>query len=130
MALYRLFSILMILSVVHEAAAAKRKAPAEEPARHREVVTTLRAEVPSYVVSGKSGQREVRYVSVQVTNIGDVPAKDIVVSLPAAQGLSFPLRGPKKLGPRARAVYVSTVRVPSGVTLRGHALTTCSTCRR
>jgi uncharacterized membrane protein len=129
MALYRLFSMLMILSVVHEAAAAKRKAPAEEPSGRRDV-TTLRAGVPSYVLSGKSGEREVRYVSVQVTNIGDVPAKDIVVSLPAAQGLSFPLRGPKKLGPRARAVYVSTVRVPSGVTLRGHALTTCSTCRR
>ena len=129
MALYRLFSILMILSVVHEAAAAKRKPPAEEPSGRRDV-TTLRAGVPSYVLSGKSGEREVRYVSVQVTNIGDVPAKDIVVSLPAAQGLSFPLRGPKKLGPRARAVYVSTVRVPSGVTLRGHALTTCSTCRR
>jgi uncharacterized membrane protein len=129
MALYRLFSILIILSVVHEAAAAKRKAPAEEPSGRRDV-TTLRAGVPSYVLSGKSGQREVRYVSVQVTNIGDVPAKDIVVSLPAAQGLSFPLRGPKRLGPRARAVYVSTVRVPSGVTLRGHALTTCSTCRR
>ena len=130
MALYRLFSILMILCFAHEANAAKKKAPAEEPVRQREVVTTLRAEVPSYVVSGKSGQREVRYVSVQVTNIGDVPAKDIVVSLPAAQGLSFPLRGTNKLGPRARAVYVSTVRVPSGVTLRGHALTTCSTCRR
>ena len=129
MALNRLFSILIILSVVHEAAAAKRKPPAEEPSRGCDV-TTLRAGVPSYVLSGKSGEREFRYVSVQVTNIGDVPAKDIVVSLPAAQGLSFPLRGPKKLGPRARAVYVSTVRVPSGVTLRGHALTTCSTCRR
>lgn len=129
MALYRLFPILIILSLVHEAAAAKRKAPAEEPSGRRDV-TTLRAGVPSYVLSGKSGEREVRYVSVQVTNIGDVPAKDIVVSLPAAQGLSFPLRGPKKLGPRATAVYVSTVRVPSGVTLRGHALTTCSTCRR
>ncbi|MEY4669999.1 MAG: hypothetical protein RL518_2698 [Pseudomonadota bacterium] len=129
MALYRLLSILIILSVVHEAAAAKKKAPAEEPSRRRDV-TTLRAGVPSYVLSGKSGQREVRYLSVQVTNIGDVSANDVVVSLPAAQGLSFPLRGPKKLGPRARAVYVSTVRVPSGVTLRGYALTTCSTCRR
>jgi uncharacterized membrane protein len=130
MSIYRLISIFIVLCVIQEAAAAKKKAPAEEPVRHREVVTTLRAEVPSYVVSGKSGQREVRYVSVQVTNIGDVPAKDIVVSLPAAQGLSFPLRGPKKLAPRASAVYVSTVRVSSGVTLRGHALTTCSTCRR
>lgn len=129
MALYRIISILIVLCVVHEAAAAKKKAPAEEPIRHREV-TTLRAAVPSYVVAGKSGQREVRYVSVQVTNIGDVTAKDIVVSLPAAQGLSFPLRGPKKLAPRASAVYVSTVRVPSGVTLRGHAVTACSTCRR
>jgi hypothetical protein len=43
-----------------------------EPSRRRDL-TTLRAGVPSYVLSGKSGQREVRYVSVQVTNIGDVP---------------------------------------------------------
>ena len=129
MALYRLISILVVLCIVQEAAAAKKKAPAEEPVRHREV-TTLRSGVPSYVLSGKSGQQEVRYVSVQVTNIGDVAAKDVAVSLPAAQGLSFPLRGPKKLAPRGSAVYVSTVRVPSGVALRNHAMMTCSTCRR
>jgi len=129
MSLYRLISILIILCVPQEAGAVKKKSPAEQPARLREL-TTLRAGVPSYVLSGKGGQREVRYVSVQVTNIGDVAAKDIVVSLPAAQGLSFPLRGPKKLAPRGSAVYLSTVRVPSGVTLRGHAVTTCSTCRR
>lgn len=129
MALYHLISISLVLCVVREAAAAKKKPPAEESIQHREV-TTLRAGVPSYVVGGKSGQREVRYVSVPVTNIGDVAAKDIVVALPAAQGLAFPLRGPKKLGPRASAVYVSTVRVPSGIPLRGHALTACSNCRR
>ncbi|MEN9845936.1 MAG: hypothetical protein RIS36_1083 [Pseudomonadota bacterium] len=129
MALYHLISISLVLCVVHEAAAAKKKPPANEQSPRREV-TTLRAGVPSYVAAGKSGQREVRYVSVPVTNIGDVAAKDIVVALPAAQGLSFPLRGPKKLAPRTSAVYVSTVRVPSGVTLRGHALTACSNCRR
>ena len=129
MAFYRLISIIIALSVFHEAYAAKKKAPAEESIRNREV-TTLRAGVPSYVVSGRGGQREVRYVSVQVKNIGDIAAKDIVVSLPAAQGLTFPLRGPKKLAPRASAVYVSTVRVPSGVMLRGHTVITCSSCRR
>jgi hypothetical protein len=129
MALYRLIFISISVCVAQEAAAAKKKAAVEPPVRQREL-TTLRAGVPSYVLSGKGGQREVRYVSVQVTNIGDVTAKDIVVSLPAAQGLSFPLRGPKKLAPRGSAVYLSTVRVPSGVTLRSHAVTTCSTCRR
>ena len=129
MSIYRLISIFIVLCVIQDAAAAKKKAPVEQSVRQREL-TTLRAGVPSYVLSGRSGQREVRYVSVQVRNIGDIAAKDIVVSLPAAQGLSFPLRGPKKLAPRASAVYVSTVRVPSGVTLRGHAVTTCSTCRR
>ncbi len=112
-----------------EVHAAKKKPPTPEPVRAREV-TTLRAGVPSYVVSGRSAQREVRYVSVSVSNIGEVVAKDIVVSLPAAAGLAFPLRGPKKLAPRASAVYVSTIRVPAGVALRNHAVTTCSTCRR
>lgn len=129
MARYHCILFILFLLFVGEAGAAKKKAPVEPPIRAREV-TTLRAGVPSYVLSGRSGQREVRYVSVQVRNIGDITAKDIVVSLPAAQGLTFPLRGPKKLAPRASAVYVSTVRVASGVTLRGHAVTTCSTCRR
>ena len=129
MARYRCILFIFLLLFVGEAAAAKKKAPTEPSVPVREV-TTLRAGVPSYVLSGRSGQREVRYVSVQVRNIGDIAAKDIVVSLPAAQGLSFPLRGPKKLGPRASAVYVSTVRVPSGVTLRGYAVIMCSSCRR
>jgi len=104
MSIYRLISIFIVLCVIQEAAAAKKKAPVEQSVRQREL-TTLRAGVPSYVLSGRSGQREVRYVSVQVRNIGDIAAKDIVVSLPAAQGLSFPLRGPKKLAPpRKRCV--------------------------
>jgi hypothetical protein len=118
-----------VICSIPEAHAGRRKAPPPEPVKGREV-TTLRAGVPSYVVSGRSAQREVRYVSVQVTNVGDLVAKDIVVSLPAAAGLAFPLRGPKKLPPRASAVYVSTIRVPAGVALRNHAVTTCSTCRR
>lgn len=118
-----------VLCSTPEAHAGKRKVPPPEPVKGREV-TTLRAGMPSYVVSGRSAQREVRYVSVQVANVGDVVAKDIVVSLPAAAGLAFPLRGPKKLAPRASAVYVSTIRVPAGVALRTHAVTTCSTCRR
>jgi hypothetical protein len=118
-----------VLCSAPEAHAGRRKAPPPELVKGREV-TTLRAGVPSYVVSGRSAQREVRYVSVQVANVGDVVAKDIVVSLPAAAGLTFPLRGPKKLTPRASAVYVSTIRVPAGVALRTHAVTTCSTCRR
>lgn len=129
MTFYRLICVLLLISVPIEARAAKKKVVAEEPIRPPEV-TTLRAGVPSYVLSGRSGQREVRYVSVQVTNVGAVAAKEIVVSLPAVQGITFPLRGPKKLAPRASAVYVSTVRVPPGVALRGHAVTTCSTCRR
>ena len=129
MARYHCILFILFLLFVGEAGAAKKKAPVEPPIRAPQV-TTLRAGVPSYVLSGRSGQREVRYVSVQVRNIGDITAKDIVVSLPAAQGLTFPLRGPKKLAPRASAVYVSTVRVPSGVMLRGHTVITCSSCRR
>ena len=129
MSRYGCILCIVLLLFGSEAAAAKKKAPPDTHNRAPEV-TTLRASAPSYVVSGRSGQQEVRYVSVEVRNIGDVAAKDIVVSLPAGQGLVFPLRGPKHLAPRASGVYVSTVRVPSGVTLRGHALIDCSSCRR
>lgn len=121
--------VTIVLCLASDVEAGKRKAPPPEIVKGPNV-TTLRAGVPSYVLSGRSAQREVRYVSVQVANIGDVVAKDIVVLLPAAAGLAFPLRGPKKLAPRASAVYVSTIRVPAGVALRNHAVTTCSTCRR
>lgn len=93
-------------------------------------LATLRASRPSFLLGGRGGQREVRYLSVTVKNMGDVIANDIQVSIEGASGLSFPLRGPKRLSPHAEAVYVSTVRVPSAVGLQTHVNVTCATCRR
>jgi hypothetical protein len=112
--------------------AAKRKqtgASAPLPP-HVQKLTRLRASPPSLLVGGRGGTQEVRYISVEVANVGTVEASGIQVSIPGGAALSFPLRGPKKLGVGMRGTYVSTVRVPVGVSLQPHAIATCSTCRR
>ena len=113
----------------HDAFAAKRK-QSGAPVPPTQKLTTLRASPPSFLVGGRGGNREVRYISVEVSNVGSAEASGIQVSIPGRAALSFPLRGPKKLSPGARSTYVSTVRVPVGVSLQPHAIATCSTCRR
>jgi hypothetical protein len=119
----------MVVLLSREGLAAKRKPKVIEEAPVQRL-TTLRASRPSFVVGGRGGQREVRYLSVEVANIGSVEATGIQVLLAGASALTFPLRGPKKLAAGARGVYVSTVRIPTGVSLQPHAIATCSTCRR
>ena len=124
--------LVTVLGVSNAAWCVRRKVPVPDPreAGSPARLDTLRASRPSYLLGGRGGQREVRYLSVCVSNIGDVVAKDVQVSIGGPSGLSFPLRGPKRLSAHANGVYVSTVRVPSGVALQPHAIVTCSTCRR
>lgn len=122
------FVMLMVSASQGECARKKVPDPRDPPPSQPPAV--LRASRPSYLLGGRGGQREVRYLSVRVSNIGQGVAKDIQVTIEGASGLSFPLRGPKRLAPRADGVYISTVRVPIGVTLQPHAIVTCSTCRR
>ena len=92
-------------------------------------LTTLRAEQPQVLLSGKSGALETRLVSVRVRNVGSSDAKQIQVALEVASGLAVPLRGPKNLRAHASGLYSSSSRLP-GVLYRLPQITaTCETCR-
>ena len=117
------------LYIPSEAWAAKRKQTGA-PASPAQRLTTLRASPPSLLISGRGGSREVRYLSVEVSNIGLVEAQGVQVVISGGSALTFPLRGPKKISPGSRGTYISTVRIPIGVSLQPHAIATCSTCRR
>jgi hypothetical protein len=117
-------AILCNFSVAH---AAKRKVP---PPAVAERLTTLRTGVLTAVVSGKGGESTTRLLTSRVVNAGDVEARDISVFVEGAKGLVIPLRGPKRLAPRAVGVYVTSFRLPAGVPIKSHATAVCSTCRR
>ena len=125
-----IFYLMASLLVASNGECARKKGPdpRDQPPPPR--FATLRPSRPSYLMSGRAGHREVRYLSVKVSNVGDGDAKDVQVLIEGASGLAFPLRGPKRLAPHAHGIYVSTVRVPSGVALQPHAIVTCSTCRQ
>lgn len=112
---------------VQSARAASRKvAPTPVPERR----TTLRTGSLTAIVSGKGGESTTKLLSSRVVNIGDVEARDISVFVEGPKGLVIPLRGPRRLAPRAAGVYVTSFRVPVGVPLKSHATAVCSTCRR
>lgn len=121
--------LVIVVLLSREGLAAKRKPKVIEEVPVQRL-TTLRASRPSFVVGGRGGQREVRYLSVEVSNIGSSEAKDICVVLRGASALTFPLRGPKRLLPGARGSFISSVRIPMAIALQPHAIATCSTCRR
>jgi hypothetical protein len=128
MNVYVLFFSAMIQSllIAPASAATKKVSKVEVPPR----LTTLRASPPSRLLGGRIGQRELKFISVQVTNIGDVAAKDIQVYVEAASGLSLPLKGPKRLAPHASAIYATSSRISEQVDFKGYVKTVCSTCRR
>ena len=127
--LVAVFSVCATLCTPQAASAGKRK-HSGPPVATVQRFTTLRASPPSILVSGRGGVREVRYLSVVVSNIGSVEAEGVHVVVPGGSAFTFPLRGPKKLSPGSRATYVLTSRIPAGVSLQPHAIATCSTCRR
>lgn len=106
----------------------KRKAtptPTSAPA-----LTTLRAEQPQILLSGKSGALETRLISVRVRNVGSSDAKQVQAWLEATGGLAVPLRGPKNLRAYGSGLYTSSTRLP-GVLCRNPQVTaTCQTCRK
>lgn len=119
--------VLSLIVCIEDVFAERRKAVLSETA-HR--FTTLRAGRPSYLFGGRGGQRDVRFVSVRVTNIGDFVAKEIQVCVESTSGISLPLRGPKRLEPHASAVYAASSRISAAVGLRGEVTTSCLGCRR
>lgn len=123
------FIFLLIAIVVPErliSAASRKVAPTPVPERR----TTLRTGSLTALVSGKGGESTTKLLSSRVVNIGDVEARDISVFVEGPKGLVIPLRGPRRLAPRAAGVYVTSFRVPVGIPLKSHATAVCSTCRR
>lgn len=104
----------------------KDKGAAELPAPS---VTRLRAQQPIIVQRSVRGGSELRHANVTVTNVGAASATGIQVQLEQAGGVAYALRGPKKLAPRERGLYVLNSRVVGGAgawTVVAH----CTTCRR
>jgi hypothetical protein len=92
-------------------------------------VTRLRAQQPVIVQRLVRGGSELRHANVTVTNVGATTATGVQVHLEQAGGVAYALRGPKKLAPRERGLYVLNTRVvagPAGWTV----VTRCTTCRR
>ncbi len=92
-------------------------------------LTTLRAEQPQLLLSGKPGALESRLVSVRVRNVGSSDAKQVQVWLELKGGLAVPLRGPKNLRARGSGVYVSSSRLPGVLYGVPQVATACNTCR-
>ena len=111
------------------AVAHKGVRPTPTPETASFALTRLRAGQPVVAQEVGRGARQVRYANVEVANVGAVEASGIQVALEQSGGLTYPLRGPRKLQPRERAVYVLSSRGVAGsgswnVVLR------CSNCRR
>jgi hypothetical protein len=104
-----------------------RPTPTPDPAAF--VLTRLRAGQPVIAQEVGRGARQVRHANVEVTNVGGAVASNIQVALEQPGGVAYPLRGPKKLQPRERAVYVLSSR---GVAGSGswNVVMRCSNCRR
>jgi hypothetical protein len=93
------------------------------------LLTTLRAERPQVLMSGKPGALETRLVSVRVRNVGSSDAKQIQVSLGLEGGLAVPLRGPKVLRAHSSGLYVSSSRLPAMLYRAPHVTSSCVSCR-
>lgn len=118
---------LRMLFFAQDANAAKRKVvPSPIPQR----LTTLRTGSLSILLASRGKESGTRLLSARITNVGDVEARDISVYAEAEKGLVIPLRGPKRLPAHSIGVYVTTFRLPTGVSLKSHASAVCSTCRR
>ncbi len=110
-----------------DAHGAKRKVV---PTTIPQQLTTLRTGSLSILLASRGKESATRLLSARITNIGNVEARDISVYAEAGKGLLIPLRGPKRLPAHTSGVYVTTFRLPSGVSLKSHATAVCSTCRR
>jgi hypothetical protein len=91
--------------------------------------TRLRAQQPIIVQRAVRGGSELRHANVTVTNVGAATATGVQVHLEQPGGVAYALRGPKKLAPRERALYVLNSRVVGGPGA-WTVVAQCTTCRR
>ena len=117
----------VLLSAELHVHAAQRK-PTPTPLESS-ALTTLRAEQPQVLLSGKPGALETRLVSVRVRNVGSSDAKQIQVVLELNGGLAVPLKGPKNLRAHGSGLYTSSLRLPGVLYRLPQVVATCETCR-
>lgn len=92
-------------------------------------LTRLRADQPVIVQQGVRGGFELRYANVNVTNVGSAVATGIHIHIEQAGGVAYSLRGPAKLQPKERGLYVLSRKVVA--TPRAwNVIARCSNCRR
>ena len=92
--------------------------------------TRLRNSAPGILVASQGAVRELRFLSVEVQNIGGADARGIQVLARCGFGLVYPLKGPSRLLPRERGVY--TLRGRAVLPPRSHisVASTCANCSR
>jgi len=122
------FSIILIALFHFDAHASPRKQqPRATPAQ---ALTTLRAERPQTLFSGRAGQLESRFISVVVRNVGSSEAKQISASIEVEPGLAIPLKGPKNLLPKSSGLFSTSQRLPGALYRAPRVVLRCSSCRR
>lgn len=117
-----LFTVIIVLSTIaifytglESVAVPRRKAKAAaSPGQNSIQKTRLRADMPVVLQRNSRTVREVRYANVVVRNIGAVEASGIQVLLAQSSGISFVMRGPKKLAPKESSLYVLNSRAAAG----------------
>lgn len=132
-----IFTVLLVFAALFSfssltastAVAHKGVRPTPTPDTSAFALTRLRAGQPVVAQEVGRGVRQIRHANVEVVNVGGVVANGIQIALEQSGGVAYPLRGPRKLQPRERAVYVLSSRGVAGsgswnVVLR------CSNCRR
>jgi hypothetical protein len=122
------WSTALFVTVYGSSAAVAVPRPTAAPPVTR--LTFVRASPPTIVTARRGPLTELRFVSVEVENKGQAEAKDVSVVLRLAEGISVPLKGVKKLAAGARAVFVSSTRLPVRSAESCTIYTSCSTCRR
>jgi hypothetical protein len=117
-----LFTVIIILSTITlfytglESSALPRRKPEAVASTGKNSIqrTRLRADMPVVLQRNSRTVREVRYANVLVRNIGAVEASGIQVLLAQSGGISFVMRGPKKLAPKESSLYVLNSRAVAG----------------
>jgi hypothetical protein len=117
----------LLFLCMQEALATPRRTPT--PASPFGTSTRLRAGEVSFITGSSRGQLDVRNVSVEVTNAGQIVAHHVQVSVVFPGGVRLVLKGLKSISQRGRALYSSASRVPVSRVGRPEVRMTCAECR-
>lgn len=94
-----------------------------------DIRTRLRAGRPITLEAMRRGQREVHYLSVEVSNVGAVTADHIEAIAEFPGQLAYQLKGPKRLPHGQRGLYVLRAKVPRLGQGLPRIILRCANCR-